>query len=212
MRIAELSRRSGVPVPTIKYYLRENLLPPGEFTSPNQAQYDERHLQRLRLVRALLDLGRLPIAAIKELLAELDRPSPDLHHALGRSLMLACLSKDPVDESEDPEADRMVAELIERRGWQVDEGAPARRRVAEVIAAFTRLGVTEPIDLIDEYAEAVDLIANADLEVVRRSTGPDTIIYNAVVGTVLGDALLAGLRRLAQESASAKMFGATGTD
>ena len=29
MRIAELSNRSGVPVPTIKYYLREGLLPFG---------------------------------------------------------------------------------------------------------------------------------------------------------------------------------------
>jgi DNA-binding transcriptional MerR regulator len=40
MRIAELSRRSGVSVPTIKYYLREGLLPPGERTSPNQALYN----------------------------------------------------------------------------------------------------------------------------------------------------------------------------
>ena len=53
MRIAELSRDSGVPVPTIKYYVREGLLPPGELTSPNQAQYDASHLRRLRLIRAL---------------------------------------------------------------------------------------------------------------------------------------------------------------
>ena len=30
MWIAELSRRTDVPVATIKYYLREGLLPPGE--------------------------------------------------------------------------------------------------------------------------------------------------------------------------------------
>ena len=35
MRIAELSQTTGVPVPTIKYYLREGLLPSGELTSPN---------------------------------------------------------------------------------------------------------------------------------------------------------------------------------
>ena len=29
MRLAELSERSGVPTATIKYYLREGLLPPG---------------------------------------------------------------------------------------------------------------------------------------------------------------------------------------
>ena len=47
MRIAELSRRSGVSVPTIKYYLREGLLAAGERTGPNQARYDEAHLRRL---------------------------------------------------------------------------------------------------------------------------------------------------------------------
>ena len=47
MRMAELSRRTGVPVPTIKYYLREGLLPPGERTSPNQAQNSRPDLKAL---------------------------------------------------------------------------------------------------------------------------------------------------------------------
>jgi len=34
MRISQLSAESGVPIPTIKYYLREGLLPGGEATSP----------------------------------------------------------------------------------------------------------------------------------------------------------------------------------
>ena len=41
MRIGELSRATEVPVPTIKYYLREGLLPHGELSSPNQASYGE---------------------------------------------------------------------------------------------------------------------------------------------------------------------------
>ena len=41
MRISELSTRSGVPVPTIKYYLREGLVPEGARSSPTQAEYDE---------------------------------------------------------------------------------------------------------------------------------------------------------------------------
>ena len=40
MRIGELSRLSGVPVATIKYYLREGLLPPGVHSHPNQANYN----------------------------------------------------------------------------------------------------------------------------------------------------------------------------
>jgi len=37
MRIGELSRRSGVPVPSIKYYVREGLLPAGERTRPTRS-------------------------------------------------------------------------------------------------------------------------------------------------------------------------------
>ncbi len=46
MRISELSRRSGVSIPTIKYYLRDGLLPAGRATAANQADYDEDHLRR----------------------------------------------------------------------------------------------------------------------------------------------------------------------
>ena len=48
MRISDLSRQSGVPVATIKFYLREQLLPPGEPTGRNQAVYLDRHLRRSR--------------------------------------------------------------------------------------------------------------------------------------------------------------------
>ncbi|HOZ59840.1 MAG TPA: MerR family transcriptional regulator, partial [Nakamurella multipartita] len=40
VRISELSRASGVPTATIKYYLREKLLHEGVLTSATQARYD----------------------------------------------------------------------------------------------------------------------------------------------------------------------------
>lgn len=55
-------------MPTIKYYLREGLLAAGELTSPNQAHYGPGHERRLRLIRALLDVGGLSLAAIGEVL------------------------------------------------------------------------------------------------------------------------------------------------
>ena len=83
MRIGELSRRTGVPVPTIKYYVREGLLPAGQLTSPNQASYDDAHERRLRLIRALLDVGGLKVAAIAEVLAAVDDPGRSVHKVLG---------------------------------------------------------------------------------------------------------------------------------
>jgi hypothetical protein len=57
MRLSELSERSGVSIATIKYYLREGLLAPGRRVSATTADYDESHLRRLRLVRALIQSG-----------------------------------------------------------------------------------------------------------------------------------------------------------
>ena len=45
--ILQLSVSTGISVATIKYYVRAGLLPPGEPTAPNQAQYGEGHVARL---------------------------------------------------------------------------------------------------------------------------------------------------------------------
>ena len=63
MRMAELSTTSDVPVATIKYYLREKLLPAGESETANQARYGSTHLDRLRLIRALIDVGGLSVVS-----------------------------------------------------------------------------------------------------------------------------------------------------
>src|ERR1700685_860191 len=81
--MAELSRSSGVPVATIKYYLREGLLPPGEATSATRAEYDETHLRRLQLIRDLVELGEGPGGAIRKILAVVDDESAGVHVMLG---------------------------------------------------------------------------------------------------------------------------------
>jgi DNA-binding transcriptional MerR regulator len=64
-------------VATIKYYIREGLLPAGTTISATQAEYDSAHVDRLRLIRALVDVGRLSITTVRELLATLDGPADD---------------------------------------------------------------------------------------------------------------------------------------
>ncbi|MGA4841850.1 MerR family transcriptional regulator [Streptomyces sp. G45] len=83
MRISELSRRSGVPNATIKFYLREGLLPPGRATSATQAEYDETHLRRLRLVRALISTRGLSVSAAKEIVGSLSEVEGDTYELLG---------------------------------------------------------------------------------------------------------------------------------
>ena len=83
MRISELSSRTGIPVATIKFYLRENLLHDGVRTAATQAQYDESHAARLHLVRALLGPGGLSVAAAHRVIQAIEQPPESMHELLG---------------------------------------------------------------------------------------------------------------------------------
>src|SRR5262245_55321271 len=120
MRIAELSRRSGTSVPSIKYYVREELLPAGTATGRNQAEYGDDHLRRLRLIRALIDVGGLSVAAARQVLAAVDSPDLPPHQLLGAAH--ESLQRQARRDRADPHWQAARAEVValtERRGWAV---------------------------------------------------------------------------------------------
>ncbi|QQQ78047.1 MerR family transcriptional regulator [Saccharothrix sp. 6-C] len=199
MRIAELSRRSGVPVPTIKYYLREGLLPAGELTSPNQARYADAHLHRLRLVRAMVELGGLSIAAVREVLGALDDPEKSLHKAMGT--ISAAVA--PADlGGEDEVAHEQVEAFLRRQGWVCRPTSYAYKALVGVLATAREVGHERFADLLDGYADAARPLAEADLGYVLGAGSEDEALEAVVVGTVLGDAAMAAVRALARRELS----------
>jgi DNA-binding transcriptional MerR regulator len=212
MRVGELSRRSGVSVASIKYYLREGLLPPGERTSPNQAAYDDGHVRRLRMVRALIDVGGLSVAATRDVLAAVDDPDVPLHEALGRAQATttpAMAAPDPDDEAW-AGADRALAELVRERGWVVSSHNPAWHTAVEVLATYHRLGDDDLARQLGLYAEVMEDVARREVAAVVDRGDRARTVEGVVVGTVLGDTLLAALRRLAQEHCSAQLLEQAG--
>jgi DNA-binding transcriptional MerR regulator len=67
MNIGELSRLSGLPVKTIRYYSDVGLVPEADRTVANYRRYDHASLVRLEFVRTLRELG-LDIATIRRVL------------------------------------------------------------------------------------------------------------------------------------------------
>lgn len=194
-------------MPTIKFYVREGLLPAGELTSPNQASYGEAHERRLRLIRALLDVGGLSIAAIREVLAAIEDRDRPVHKVLGAAAerVVPRYSQDAGEGV--VEARETVAELVARRGWRTYEGSPAAEALAVALAALAEVGHGGFTEVLDAYAEAAERVAGADLEYVAHRGERDELVESVVVGTVLGDAVFAALRRLAHVDASGKAFG-----
>jgi DNA-binding transcriptional MerR regulator len=204
MRVAELSRRSGVPLPTIKFYLREGLLPPGELTSPNQAAYGERHLHRLLLIRALIDLAQVPVAQVRAVLKALDSDD-SLHSKIGAAHRAAT----PARRLTSTDADRATAAeevrvLIERRGWVVGPDAPAITTLVDTIAAMRSLGHDRQLGYLDAYADAVERIAELEVGGTTKDRDLDQIAEKVVIGTILGETLIAAMRLLAHESISGR--------
>jgi DNA-binding transcriptional MerR regulator len=205
MRMAQLSAESGVPVPTIKYYLREELLPPGELTSPNQARYDDAHLRRLRLVRALLDVGGLSVAQVRDVLAGIDA-SADAHAALGAAQDAITPAHAGAGEDDRRWAVDRLAEVAAARGWKFEPGHPVSSAAVDTLATYAALGHRGLAARLDDYAELAERVAELDVASLAGRTERESLVEAAVVGMVLGDGMFAALRRLAQERASVRIF------
>jgi len=210
MRIAELSSRSGTSIPSIKYYLREGLLPAGSATARNQADYAEGHVHRLRLIRALLDVGGLTIAAAREVLAVVDTPDLPTNYVLGAAHYAVTRARrrdatTPAWQSARAEVDA----LIERRGWRVAADSPHLDMAADAVLALRSLGQDDLMACLETYADAAARVADHELDVVVARREPDRMVEGVITGTILGEALLAALRLLAQQDASGRRLGAT---
>jgi DNA-binding transcriptional MerR regulator len=207
MRISELSRESGVPLPTLKFYLREGLLPLGSRTAPNQADYSDRHLRRLRLIRALTEVGRLPLATVREVIRAADdvrTPVHELlgiaHHALGPPAPVGQPSSDEARARE--EVDR----YLDRLGWRVSADAPARHALTTALLTLRRMGRDVGPEVFDRHAEAADRLAAAEVASLNEGASRAETVESSVVGTVVFEAALVALRRLAQEHHSALRY------
>jgi DNA-binding transcriptional MerR regulator len=192
MRISELSRVTGVPVATVKFYLREGLLPPGRATAATQAEYDDTHVRRLRLVRALAEVGGLPLSAVRDVVKAVDGGPEISPTAVAR----AHDALPPAVRREAPpeEARALMADL----GWAVHPEASSLYRLQAALDALAAVGRPAPTGHLRRYAEAALDVARADVGSTPPA-GPADLVEFVVVGTVLYEPLLLALRRLAHQ-------------
>lgn len=73
LRISDLSRETGVTTATIKFYIREKLLPaPTLKTGRNMAYYDRSFVTRIRFIKELQQKRFLPLDVIRAILDQND--------------------------------------------------------------------------------------------------------------------------------------------
>ncbi|PIE16583.1 MAG: transcriptional regulator [Rhodobacterales bacterium] len=86
--IGELSRKTGVKVPTIRYYEQIGLIDPPERSAGNQRRYAQSGVARLSFIRHSRDLGFSleDTREFLELSAHPDRRCEDAHQIAARHL------------------------------------------------------------------------------------------------------------------------------
>jgi DNA-binding transcriptional MerR regulator len=202
--MAELADRSGLPVATIKFYLREGLLPPGRSMSATRAEYDDAHVRRLRLVRALSEIAGLRLDDVRAVLAAVDDDTLSWHAAVGS----AHTRLSPGATSTSAESRERVRALLRRHGWQLSPDSPHANVLAAALDSLDGLDHPAGDELLDVYAAAATSIAEHEVAGV-----PDddrvAAAEQVVVGTLLLEPVLLAIRRIAQENVSQRTRGRT---
>lgn len=230
LRLAELSERSGVSIATIKYYLREGLLPPSKRVSATTADYDEGHLRRLRLVRAMIQVGQVPVARVRKVLGHVDDESLGRTMRLGAALWALPHQPEAADDKgggdgggadggggDDGEDEATAAaraevdQLLRTLGWstarELGELSPVHRSLVAAVATLTRLGYAWDAELMAPYARLMHQVAVRDLDFVETFPTEAEKVETAVAATILFQPVLKALHRLAQEEESARRYG-----
>ncbi len=198
MLISELAQQSGLTVATIKFYLREGLLPAGQVTSRTRAIYGQEHLDRLRLIRALLDVGGLPLATARSVIEVMEEGRVDRHDVVRRALYALGPDRGPEDDVHRL-ARKDVRRLLDGLGWLVGSDAPAIDQLAHALVVLRGSYPGAPADALLPYAAVAQGLARD--EFARQPAGLDQagLVAWAVTGTVVFESVLAAWRRLAHE-------------
>ena len=207
MKLSELSQRSGCPTATIKYYLREGLLTPGEQRSATDAEYDEFHVRRLRMVRVLREVGDLSIASIRDVITAIDDDSMELHDVLATAVHALGPRHTHRPEREQLEPARTeVLAYIEASGWEVSPDAPAVDLLTTALLGAREFwGATGP-EIFDRSRDIADEIGRGEREQIDATDNLQDTIRQMAIGTVVWEQSLVALRRLADENHSRKRF------
>ena len=206
MKISELSQTCEIPVPTIKFYIREGLLPAGARTARNQADYGAAHVQRLALIRAMREAAGLSIEVIARVLHAADSAKEDFViaavNALERPLQVA------VDASSEnyAEAERLLLALSKRRGWSITASDGALRDAVKALAVVIGSFTEKHEEGLEVYADAAERVAELEIPSDwQPDASPDAAVRYAVLGTVLFEPFILALRRMANVARTRKV-------
>jgi DNA-binding transcriptional MerR regulator len=197
--VSELADRADVPVATVKYYLREGLLPPGASIAPRRAEYDESHLRRLRILRLLREVGGVPVSSLRVVTDALDDEDLPIHAVM--DLTADVISAGPEPGAQDAASLAIVDEVIDTIGWHgVRPESVDRLRLASLVATLNGPGpLVASADVLRYYAGVADQVARTEVHHIDYSRDRAELLEEMITGSVLFGQIFGLLRQMGQE-------------
>jgi DNA-binding transcriptional MerR regulator len=217
----DLERATGVGRESIRFYIREGLLPEPERPGRNVAWYDESFVARIRLIKELQQKRYLPLQVIKAIVTGDAPPEPDEVETLGalegkllpagdarlagrreRLSALAARTGLPVREIRELAALESIA-LVTSEGEHWVEGAGIR--LVELWARLRAAGFTAERGFGPEqvrlYVDMVRLLAREELRMFTKGlagrVSEEELVRMATEGIQIGTEVVALLHHAA---------------
>ncbi|MFJ3205718.1 MerR family transcriptional regulator [Streptomyces sp. NPDC086989] len=227
--IGELSRQTGVPVKTIRFYSDGGIVPPADRSPAGYRLYNPDALARLELVRTLRELG-LDLATVRRVLdreaslsevmqAHADALDVQINTLrLRRALLRAVAGRDrPTPREMDlvhrlatlsrTERHRLVADFIE----EVFTGSHTNAEFVSLMQSVLPELPDDPTsEQVDAWVELVGLCQSADFRGALRRTAQDQAEeLSRRDGIALQESLDLAMRERIDEAVSADLLQAT---
>jgi DNA-binding transcriptional MerR regulator len=187
LKISEIAERSGVPVATVRHYLREGLLPEPVKTSRNMAYYPPEFVERIRLIKQLQEDRFMPLRVIRDLLQNEDtqperlRAMVDLEDRILERALAGERERIPAEEVRSRyEVPREVLERLAEVGILSPDGdgySPSDVRIVEAIGRFRAGGYDESLGFTVydtlRYKQALEPLVAEEVDVLTRRLAGD---------------------------------------
>jgi DNA-binding transcriptional MerR regulator len=210
VRIGELAKRSGVPIPTIKHYLREGLIAPARKSGRTMSWYDPSLIGKLRAIKELQRRQFLPLDVIRETI-ERDTEAPD--ELTAADAIARVLARHGGKRSRSREEilargnSARELDLLAAAGLAVPTGADHRYRgddlaLLSTLGAARRAGITPemlPFEILAPYLAAMRALVAVELRMFREGViaraKPGEVARLTVAATKLSERLVVLIRR-----------------
>lgn len=181
LKIGELSRRSGVPIATLKFYLREGLIAPARKTGRTMAWYHPDTVDRIKSIRELQERQFLPLDVIRKSIDATSEAEDD--HAIAEAIAEVLVRRGGKRVRSRAEviangADPRQLTWLERAGLAVPD--KHGNYTGDDLAVLSTLGAARraglgaemlPFEILGDYLVALNKLVEVELRMFRAGLG-----------------------------------------